>query len=229
VSSYFETLKRLKDAERSAATGAALESHESVAWIDAQPALGFAVPDGAAAGLGDLLDALRAIDSRFPQPRIVLSAASPHEPCEELAANLITHAARRGVRISVASLSVRDGRRQLQPLLTATPPDLPPLVLGAEAETSAIDYWFAQAGKDKDLILLLGPPLSSSVDGALLARHADGLVVIVRLASTRSQLLQAATERARSTGCRVLGLIVVDSPEVLPHWLQSLLPRRSWT
>jgi hypothetical protein len=91
---------------------------------------------------------------------------------------------------------------------------------------SEMDGWLAQH-HGADLVLIEAPPLLQSIDGALVARACDGLVLIAERGVTERRALQEAASRARAAGCTLLGVIVTSSERPMPAWLERLAgPRR---
>jgi Mrp family chromosome partitioning ATPase len=89
-----------------------------------------------------------------------------------------------------------------------------------------MDGWLAQH-RGADLMLIEAPPLLHSIDGALVARACDGLILVAERGVTERRALQEAANRARAAGCTLLGVIVTSVQRPMPSWLERLAgPRR---
>lgn len=81
--------------------------------------------------------------------------------------------------------------------------------------------WLGQH-RNADLVLIEAPPLLHSIDGALVARACDGLVLVAERGVTERRALQEAANRARVAGCTMLGVIVASNERPIPRWWQRL-------
>ncbi len=182
-----------------------------------------------------LLDALRAVSGRAQTPTIVIAGMARSDAVGEVINGIASQAALRGVGVQIGDvvvstthriLSTREGTPEPrgldfegQPLTARTSLDLE---LSAPATQEALKKWFVSAGAGYDLLIVAAPPLLSSVDAALVARACDGLVLVGEPLVTLRDEFEIAVERARSSGCRVLGLVMNDNREWLPRFLSRL-------
>ncbi len=79
--------------------------------------------------------------------------------------------------------------------------------------------WLDAARDDHDLTIVQAPSLGASVDGALLARACDGLVIVIDPVHTTKDMLRRSVERAQTIGCRILGLVMKGTRSELPGWM----------
>ena len=182
-----------------------------------------------------LLDALRAVSARVQTPSIVIAGIASNEPVGVVIDGIASQAAVRGVGVQIGDVVVSTSHRVLstregtpKPRGLDGPPAVSPgettlsLELSAPATQEALKKWFANAGAGYDLLIVAAPSLLSSVDAALVARACDGLVLVAEPLVTLRDEFEIAVERARSSGCRVLGLVMNDNQEWLPRILRRL-------
>jgi Mrp family chromosome partitioning ATPase len=106
-----------------------------------------------------------------------------------------------------------------------SPSSLPTLlipVLQASQLRAEFDSWLDRARRVADFVLLEGPPLGRTMLSATLAGSSTGLLLVMQAGSTSKDQLSLASERARSAGARVLGVIVRRKRLRLPAWLRLL-------
>lgn len=238
MSNYFRTLLRLERERRPGTDGAPGE--------DAAEAPVFEPPaaDGHAAGglddleliesqaaLANLLEGLRALDKVAQIPAIVIAGVAVPDPARSVLRGLIEQAVVRGIRLGVAELTLSANRRviELRPTGGAADSD-------AAAATGALSFeltgtgvhdalreWIEATAAAYDLLIIEAPPLLSSVDAALAARACDGLVLVAQPLATQRDEFEAAIDRARSAGCRMLGLVMDGTRPWLPRFLRRIL------
>ena len=97
------------------------------------------------------------------------------------------------------------------------------IYLAIAAMSGQFEAWIREVAPWADLVILEAPPLSVSVDGALLACASDGLMIVAERDVTGRAVLATAAERARVTGCRTLGIVMTGNPEPLPGWMQKIM------
>jgi hypothetical protein len=83
--------------------------------------------------------------------------------------------------------------------------------------------WLEDAISGHDLLIVEAPPLSASVDAALLGRACSGLVLVAEALATARQDLGQAAETARLADCPLLGLVLTGSRDWLPGWLSRIM------
>ena len=59
-----------------------------------------------------------------------------------------------------------------------------------------------------DLVIYNTPPLVGLADGHLIASHADGIILVVRLEKTDRSLVNKALEELKVSGAAILGVVV---------------------
>ncbi|MEM7586077.1 MAG: hypothetical protein AAF560_21990 [Acidobacteriota bacterium] len=182
-----------------------------------------------------LLDALRAVTGREQTPTVVIAGVARSDAVGAVIAGIANQAAQRGVGVQIGDVVVSTTHRILSTREDTPEPrgldpeGLPlagktslPLELSAPATQEALKKWFVGAGAGYDLLIVAAPPLLTSVDAALVARACDGLVLVGEPLVTQRDEFEIAVERARSSGCRVLGLVMNDNQEWLPRFLGRL-------
>lgn len=183
-----------------------------------------------------LLDRLRALSVSQRNPIVVVAAASGLESVRPLTFALVQQAFRRSLDVTVAEMAMENGARVLRECLKSSedselmpkPVKIGPLDFNAadprrDTASVTLDVWLAQASTQHDLLLIEGPPLSTSVDAALLARRCDGLILVAESERTPREVLRGASERAQAAGCNVVGLVLSGTKEWLPRWLSRLV------
>jgi ATPases involved in chromosome partitioning len=187
-------------------------------------------PDAGATGTGRrfssyalLLDNMNALANGKPISTVVFAAASTRENVAQVIGGLAEESRRRKFTLCHVAL----GQWQGKPVLKTRPAGpgdeaaaIPVALRGGPLEEPAV-RWFEQARSRHDLIVIEAPPLGLSLDGAMLARHCDGLVLVVEPFITTQVALRAAIQRARST-CNVLGLVVHGARDDMPRWLHQV-------
>jgi len=68
----------------------------------------------------------------------------------------------------------------------------------------------ATATTSYDLVILDSPPLLPVIDAAILGRHADGVLLVTRLRSTRRQQVRASLASLQQIGATCLGLVATN-------------------
>ena len=221
----------------SSSAGAAREAAPS----DAQPVTSLARIGDGLVGEGQLtrsglLDRLRALSVTQRNPIVVVAAASGLESVRPLTYALVQQAFRRSLDVTVAEMAMDGGNRVLRECLKSTedselmpqPVKIGPLDFNAadprrDTASVTLDVWLAQASTRHDLLLIEGPPLSTSVDAALLARRCDGLILVAESERTPRDVLRSASERAQAAGCNVVGVVLTGSKDWLPRWISRLV------
>lgn len=172
---------------------------------------------------GQLLDSLRSIDTRYSAPGVVLVSAGGHAPVRSVVDGLVRQARTMGVRIALAEM-VFEGDERILRSRDDTDSNLPTataLELTGSASDQILRDWFDRATAGNDLLVVEGPALTHSVDGALLARSGDGLSIVLEPGVTSQEEFETAIERARASGCFVLGLVMNHHRHWLPRFLRG--------
>lgn len=246
MSKYFETLGRLKrenwaetplpDRElvTPERTPAAPGSKRTV------PGLSVLNPDlqdaGSLRSLSSLLDSIRALTHSSATPGAVIAGVANSAPVEALLDGTRLLAQQKGIQVFTGELTVSEGNRRLSkvPRRTggrtaqgATPGHLVlPMTSDLDLSSGWEDAtrWIESASDGVDLLILKAPPILEVVDGALLAKSAGGLILVVELLRTSRSDLKAAVERAKTSGCPILGIVTVGNKSRVPGWVAHLLP-----
>ncbi len=237
MSKYFQTLRRLESKRRPAAEPPSLDeaappdsepADEPADEPRAEPAtatgkLALAQAQGELAYTG-LLDTLRALRSEAGAPSVVIAGISHLEDIAATIEGLVSQAQLRGFRISVSKLETEGNQRGLATRGGAEDANGSlDLHFSGPPSRRAVGEWLARCGQNRDLVLIEAPPLMRSVDAALLARSCEGLVLVVEPRVTPRDAFEAAIERARASGCTILGLVMTKNKACLPGFLERLL------
>ena len=179
------------------------------------------------ASYGRLLDSLRAADTRYSSPGVVLASTSSRRSARTVIDGLANQAHTMGVRLAVAELVFADAERVLRTRddSSTSLPTTSSLELTGSGSDQILQDWFDRATAGVDLLVIEGPPLSRSVDAALLARGGDGLVVIAEPQATSVEEFDTAIERAKASGCFVLGMVLNRHTHWLPRFLRGFFYR----
>lgn len=186
--------------------------------------------DALAPGFTTLLDGLRARSARTGGSRaLVLATAEPSSASGFVLDGLAVRAEQLGLEVvrgelrGVPSRPLASARRAPQGDRTAR--HCFALAARPDHLATEMDAWLGQH-QQADLVLIEAPPLLQSIDGALVARACDGLILVAERGVTERRALQEAANRARSTGCTVLGVIVTSRERPMPTWLERLAGAR---
>ena len=179
-----------------------------------------------------LLDAMRAVAGKSQTPSIVVAGVARASSAQAVIKGVADQAALRGVRLQIGdvtvtqthrTLSLREAEHTGSDVGEAEARDTSlPLELTSAAAQEALESWFVTAGQGFDLLIVAGPPILSSVDALLVARACDGLVLVAEPLATQREEFESVVERARASGCQVLGLVMNENREWLPSFLSRL-------
>jgi Mrp family chromosome partitioning ATPase len=176
-----------------------------------------------------LFDNLRLLGNGGPVKNLVMAGAVADDRTVQVSSGLALLARRRGLRVLVAdivqgvrqpvlrprNLDVRDAlgghaRRRSATDVARSAPSLAPIALDLRGGPipAELSSWLQAADGNYDLVIVEAPALARTVDGALLARACDGLILVVDSQTTTKDALCSAVDRAEAVGCRVLGLVM---------------------
>src|SRR5690606_32160176 len=79
-------------------------------------------------------------------------------------------------------------------------------------QSRAMYHLLGELNKRADIVLIDAPPLLPVTDAALLARQADGAVLIVRHGKTTVDQVNQAVENLRKVDARLLGTVLNMAP-----------------
>ena len=179
-----------------------------------------------------LLDTMRTVAGEAQTPSIVVAGIATAASAQAVIDGVADQAALRGVRLQIGDVVITQAHRTLSiredhPAALERPAGRDPdaslsLELTAPAAQESLRTWVADAGSGFDLLLVAAPPILSSVDALLVARACDGLVLVAEPLATQREEFEIAVERARASGCQVLGLVMNENREWLPRFLGRL-------
>lgn len=166
-----------------------------------------------------LLDSLRAVETSFSAPGVVLASAGSADSMSPVLQGLRDQARRKGLRLLVAELVVSKGGRVLGGSDPACTAEL--LEFNRTVTEDTVRNWFERAVTGQDLLIVEAPPLSQSVDAGLLARACDGLALVVEPQRTSRHEFETAVERSKASGSFLLGMVMSHHTHWLPHFLRT--------
>lgn len=189
--------------------------------------------------LSHLSEGIRALTHSSAAPGAVVAGISSSGPIDVILDRVVDLAAQSGIRLSIAEFEVSRGSRLLRMRdnlavsnrtghgLTAESPtqlNFPKMSdLDLSSGWEEAEQWIANAARSCDLVLIKAPPILELVDGALLAKIAGGLVLVVELLRTSRADLSAAVHRARTSECPILGVVAAGPESRVPKWLAGLM------
>jgi capsular exopolysaccharide synthesis family protein len=100
------------------------------------------------------------------------------------------------------------GRGALFVLPSGTIPPNPAEILGSTAMTNLI----RELKQAFDVIIIDAPPVGLVTDAAVLAKQADGAILVAAAGRTRAPRLTDAVDRIQNIGAKVLGAVVTMLP-----------------
>ena len=86
--------------------------------------------------------------------------------------------------------------------------------------SSVFQEWERRMRESFDYVLIDTPPLNRTADGALLGKHADGVILVAQAERTDRALLAATREQMEKAQCQVLGVVLTHTKDYVPHFLQ---------
>jgi hypothetical protein len=175
-------------------------------------------------GIATLLDKMRALGSGQSSRTFVFAGAAASDGVHTVSDGLVRHAERFGMHVLIAQLFVHEGGHKLVAVgpITHDEHRTQTIDLHGPAAPADLNAWVDRVASTHDLVVLEGPPLSESIDAALLACACDGLVIVADAEVTPRAALQAAAERAQTAGCRTLGVVMSGTKEHMPGWIRRL-------
>ncbi len=180
-----------------------------------------------------LLDTMRTVAGESQTPSIVVAGIGTAASALAVIEGVADQAALRGVRLQIGDVIISQAQRTLR-IREDHPASLGPPIAGqagdaslsleltAPAAQETLKTWVVTAGTGFDLLIVAAPPILSSVDALLVARACDGLVLVAEPLATQREEFEIAVERARASGCQVLGLVMNENREWLPRFLGRL-------
>lgn len=233
MSEYLQVLKRVESERGGAATQPTPlkpvrrgRRPTAGARVDAVADKTGAALIGASRAFATLLDNVRAAGQEHPVRHVVFAAASGSNATSAVTDGMAAHARRAGFAVVCAEILETAGRSMLRHRVRDDQKvGTLPLVLDLYGPRWPQEFtdWLGRAASETSIVIIQGPSLAHSLDAALLSRACDGLVIVAELEVTTREALSVASERARSTGCRVLGVALTGAQDRMPRWLRSLL------
>ncbi len=75
-------------------------------------------------------------------------------------------------------------------------------------EEGAFGKLIEWARSEYDTVIIDTPPIGSVIDGAIIAQHCDGAILVVESGAISYHLVQKAKNQLERTGCRILGAVL---------------------
>lgn len=166
-----------------------------------------------------LFDNLRALTKGQALRSVVFAGAAPGDSAHTVVSGLAKHVERLGLtvqRVELTEVATRALLRRHREPAANGGTGLPLVVSGRNLPADGAH------SPGADLLLIEARPLSESIDGALVARAGNGLVIVAAPGTTARAALRVAAERARTAGCRTLGLVTYGSQDRMPKWLRRI-------
>ena len=74
-----------------------------------------------------------------------------------------------------------------------------------------------------DLIIIDSPPTDASTDGIAIARHTDGVILVVEAEKTRATTVRKLQERITKSGGQILGIVLNKRNYYIPSFIYKYL------
>ncbi len=107
---------------------------------------------------------------------------------------------------SLADVIVPDVVKRVHLIRSGKIPPNPAELLGSLEMASVID----ELAQHFDYVIIDSPPILPVTDSVILSRYVDGVVLVIRGASTPRRVIKDARDRLRAVGARFLGAILND-------------------
>jgi protein-tyrosine kinase len=120
------------------------------------------------------------------------------------------------------SLQARDAEGAKQPGVTVAIFDPEVAISPAGQRINGVSLGDALR-KHFDYVLFDAPALGSSATAASLARHVDGVVIVIDSQRTRWPVVESTKKAYESTGAKVLGVILNKRAFYIPNWVYKWL------
>lgn len=75
-------------------------------------------------------------------------------------------------------------------------------------EEELFEKIFTEMGGSYDYIIVDTPPMANLIDGAIVARHCDGAIIVIESGAISYRLEQRVKEQLEMSGCRILGAVL---------------------
>ncbi len=75
-----------------------------------------------------------------------------------------------------------------------------------------------------DLVLVDSPPVTVSAEGLVIARHVDGVVLVVEADNTRWSVAKQVKARIIEAEGNILGVLFNKQKSYIPTWILNVLP-----
>jgi len=91
-------------------------------------------------------------------------------------------------------------------LTSGSPPPNPSELLDTKRAREIVSNLTQQT----DIVVIDSPPLLAVTDAVALSQYVDGVILMVRVASTKAGMLKTAIERLRRVDANLLGILMID-------------------
>lgn len=105
---------------------------------------------------------------------------------------------------SLADVAHRDLLKRLTVVTSGTIPPNPAELVGSVEMAGLID----RLASEFDYTIIDSPPILPVTDSVILSRYVDGVVLVVKSASTPTKVVMDAKNRLRNCGARILGIVL---------------------
>ena len=75
-------------------------------------------------------------------------------------------------------------------------------------EEGLFEKMLEAAKADYDYVIIDTPPMANLIDGAIVARHCDGAVIVIESGAISYRLEQKVKSQIEKSGCRILGVVL---------------------
>ena len=90
-------------------------------------------------------------------------------------------------------------------------------------DSGGFDKFFKTACEDYSYIILVAPPVLSSLEARVICANVDGVVLVLASGKTRRQTARKAKETLQEAGGRVLGAVLNRRKLYIPEWVYRRL------
>lgn len=95
--------------------------------------------------------------------------------------------------------------------------------LACESSLERLDRLIPQLRDTYPYILLDTPPVIPFIDSTIVSSMTDGVLLVVESNLTRAQVVDHATEKLRSAGAKIVGIILNKREFHIPKWIYRFL------
>jgi Mrp family chromosome partitioning ATPase len=95
--------------------------------------------------------------------------------------------------------------------------------LSCESSLERLDRLIPQLRETYPCILLDTPPVIPFIDSTIVSSMTDGVILVVESNLTRAQVVDHGTEKLRSAGAKIVGIILNKREFHIPKWIYRFL------